>query len=128
MSGFTNLCGPAGGPPLHMNYPAGDVIAGVFGAFSIAAAVARRRGFPDEPPAEIDLSATEALLRILDALPVEHERTGAVRGPAGNRATYTAPSNMYRTLDGVWVTLVASSDPKVRWLIAVYSTLPSLRT
>jgi crotonobetainyl-CoA:carnitine CoA-transferase CaiB-like acyl-CoA transferase len=111
MSGFTNLCGPVGGPPLHMNYPAGDVIAGVFGAFSIAAAIARRRAHPGEAPAEIDLSATEALLRILDPLPVEYERTGEVRGPAGNRATYTAPSNMYRTQDGAWVSLVASSDP-----------------
>jgi crotonobetainyl-CoA:carnitine CoA-transferase CaiB-like acyl-CoA transferase len=111
MSGFANLCGPEGGPPMHMNYPAGDVVAGVFGAFSIAAAVARRRARPDETPAEIDLSATEALLRLLDALPVEHERTGEVRGPSGNRATYTAPSNMYRSADGAWLTLVASSDP-----------------
>jgi crotonobetainyl-CoA:carnitine CoA-transferase CaiB-like acyl-CoA transferase len=111
MSGFANLTGEAGGSPLHMNYPAGDVVAGVFGAFAIAAAVARRATHPDEPPAEIDLSATEALFRILDALPVEHERTGQVRGPAGNRATYTAPSNMYRSADGVWVTLVGSSDP-----------------
>jgi crotonobetainyl-CoA:carnitine CoA-transferase CaiB-like acyl-CoA transferase len=110
MSGFTNLCGVEGGSPMHMNYPVGDVVAGVFGAFSIASAVARRRGFPDEPPAEIDLSATEALLRMLDPLPVEYERTGEVRGPSGNRATYTAPSNMYRTQDGVWLTLVASSD------------------
>lgn len=110
MSGFVNLAGEAGGSPMHMNYPIGDVVAGTFGAFAIAAAVARRRAHPDEPPAELDLSATEALLRLLDALPVEHERTGQVRGPAGNRATYTAPSNMYRTADGTWVTLVASSD------------------
>lgn len=110
MSGFANLAGEAGGSPMHMNYPIGDVVAGVFGAFSIASAVARRRAHPDEPPAEIDLSATEALLRLIDALPAEHERTGTVRGPAGNRATYTAPSNMYRTLDGQWITVVASSD------------------
>ncbi|MFZ4756757.1 MAG: CaiB/BaiF CoA transferase family protein [Burkholderiaceae bacterium] len=110
MSGFAQLAGEAGGSPLHMNYPIGDVIASLFGATSIAAAVARRRAHPDETPAEIDLSATEALLRILDALPVEYERTGQVRGPTGNRATYTAPSNMYRSADGVWASLVASSD------------------
>jgi len=111
MSGFTQLCGEPGGRPLHMDYPVGDVVAGLFGAFAIAAAVARCRAAPQEPPAEIDLSATEALLRLLDALPVEYERTGRIRRPAGNRAGYTAPSNMYRTRDGVWVTLVASSDP-----------------
>jgi crotonobetainyl-CoA:carnitine CoA-transferase CaiB-like acyl-CoA transferase len=110
MSGFTNLCGEAGGQPMHMNYPVGDVIAGLFGAFSIAAAVARQRGDPAAAPAEIDLSATEALLRLLDPLAVEFERSGEARGPAGNRATYTAPSNMYRSRDGVWLSLVASSD------------------
>jgi len=111
MSGFTQLCGEPGGRPLHMDYPVGDVIAGLFGAFGIAAAIARRRAAPHEAPAEIDLSATEALLRLLDPLPVEYERTGHVRRPVGNRAGYTAPSNMYRTRDRVWVTLVASSDP-----------------
>ena len=110
MSGFANLVGAPDGAPQHANYPIGDVMAGVFGAFAIASAVARRRAHPEEAPAELDLSATEALLRVLDALPVEHERTGEVRGRTGNRASYTAPSNLYRTADGVWMSLVASSD------------------
>ncbi|MFM1988620.1 MAG: hypothetical protein RJA99_1577 [Pseudomonadota bacterium] len=110
MSGLAHLVGDPRGAPQHANYPMGDVIAGVFGGFAIAAAVARVRAHPDEAPPELDLSATEALLRVLDALPVEHERTGEVRGRSGNRATYTAPSNMYRTADGAWMSLVASSD------------------
>jgi crotonobetainyl-CoA:carnitine CoA-transferase CaiB-like acyl-CoA transferase len=110
MSGFTHLCGEDGGQPMHMNYPIGDVIAGLFGAFAIAAGVARMRGDPASAPPEIDLSATEALMRLLDPLAVEYERVGETRGPAGNRATYTAPSNMYRSRDGVWLSLVASSD------------------
>ncbi|MEI7446091.1 MAG: CoA transferase [Burkholderiales bacterium] len=110
MGGLAHLIGDPRGAPQHANYPMGDVIAGVFGAFAIAAAVARVRAHPDETPPELDLSATESLLRVLDALPVEHERTGEVRGRSGNRATYTAPSNMYRTADGVWMSLVASSD------------------
>ncbi|HYF58280.1 MAG TPA: CoA transferase [Burkholderiaceae bacterium] len=118
MSGLPQLAGERGGSPLHMDYPIGDVIAGTFGAFAIAAAVARRRAHPDEPPAELDLSATEAILRMLDALPVEHERLGTVRGPTGNRATYTAPSNMYRSADGAWVTIVASSDATWRRICA----------
>lgn len=111
MSGFANLSGEAGGSPLHMNYPAGDVIAGAFAAFAIASAMVKMRGDPRAPGFEIDLSATEALFRMLDPLPVEYEVQGVVRGPAGNRATYTSPSNMYRTRDGAWVSLVASSNP-----------------
>lgn len=110
MSGFTNLTGEAGGLPMHSNFPVGDVVAGVFCAFAIAAEVARLRGHPEETGCEVDLAATEALFRLLDPLAVEHEQLNQVRRPAGNRATYTAPSNMYRTRDGVFVTLVASSQ------------------
>lgn len=111
MSGFTNLSGETDGAPLHMNYPMGDMVAGLFGAFAIASAMAERRlpGNDALPGQEIDLSATEALFRILEPLAVEYEQLGQVRQRAGNRATYTAPSNMYATADGEWVSLVASS-------------------
>ena len=110
MSGFTSLTGEEGGSPLHTNFPVGDAIAGLFTAFSIASEVARLRGDPGAQGVEIDLSATEALFRLLDPLPVEHEQLRLVRQPAGNCASYTAPSNMYQSADGVYFSLVASSD------------------
>jgi crotonobetainyl-CoA:carnitine CoA-transferase CaiB-like acyl-CoA transferase len=111
MSGFTNLTGEEGGSPLHTNFPVGDAVAGLFAAFSIAAEIARLRGDPEALGAEVDLSATEALFRLLDPLAVEHEQLGLVRRPAGNCASYTAPSNMYVSADRVYFSLVASSDP-----------------
>lgn len=116
MSGFTNLAGEPDGPPLHMNYPAGDVMAGLFGAFAIATAAAERRLDSAAPGRDIDLSATEALFRLLEPLAVEYEQLGQIRQRAGNRATYTAPSNMYATADGHWVSMVASSNPIFRRL------------
>jgi len=110
MSGFTNLTGEQGGPPLHSNFPVGDAVAGLFCAFSIASEVARLRGDPGAKGVEVDLAATEALFRLLDCLPVEHEVLGQVRRPEGNRASYTAPSNMYRSRDGRYFSLVASSN------------------
>ena len=110
MSGFTNLTGEAGGPPLHSNFPVGDAVAGLFCAFSIAAEMARLRGDPQAKGVEVDLAATEALFRLLDCLPVEHEMLGQVRRPEGNRASYTAPSNIYRSRDGQYFSLVASSN------------------
>lgn len=110
MSGFTNLTGEAGGSPMHTNFPVGDVVAGVFAAFAISAETARLRADPQARGAEVDLSATEALFRLLEPLAAEYEQLGFVRGPAGNRATYTAPSNLYRSADGVPFSLVASSD------------------
>ena len=111
MSGFTNLTGQPGGPPLHSNFPVGDAVAGLFGAFSIAMEMVRLRSDPTAAGVEVDLAATEALFRLLDPLPVEHEQLGLLRIPAGNRASYTAPSNMYRSKDGVYFTVVASSNP-----------------
>lgn len=112
MSGFANLTGEPDGPPQHMNYPLGDAVAGLFGAFAISAALAERNSIPAEQQkgVEIDLSATEAMLRLLDPLAAEYRFTGEARTRTGSRATYTAPSNVYRTADGQWVTLVGTGD------------------
>jgi crotonobetainyl-CoA:carnitine CoA-transferase CaiB-like acyl-CoA transferase len=116
MSGLTNLTGEAGGPPMHMNFPIGDLIAGLFAAFAIAAEMVRMRSDPQACGTEIDLSATEALMRVLEPLAVEREQLGLVRSRTGNLASYTAPSNMYASADGVYFSLVASSDATWRRL------------
>jgi crotonobetainyl-CoA:carnitine CoA-transferase CaiB-like acyl-CoA transferase len=112
MSGFTHLTGEADGPPQHMNYPLGDAVSGLFGAFAIASALAERNAKPREEQkgVEIDLSATEAMMRLLDPLAAEYRFTGQARSRTGSRAGYTAPSNVYQTADGAWITLVGSSD------------------
>lgn len=116
MSGLADLCGEAEGRPQHMNFPLGDAMAGLFAAFSLAAEARHRQCHPEAPGREIDLSATEALLRVLEPLAVERERTGRARQRTGARASYTAPSNVYQTLDGAWVTLVGTSDAIFRRL------------
>jgi crotonobetainyl-CoA:carnitine CoA-transferase CaiB-like acyl-CoA transferase len=112
MSGFAHLTGEAGGPPQHMNYPLGDAISGLFGAFAIATALAERNALPrdEQKGVEIDLSATEAMIRVLDPLAAEYRFAGTPRTRTGSRAGYTAPSNVYCTGDGAWITLVGSSD------------------
>jgi len=88
----------------------GDAVAGLFCAFSIASEMVRIRSDPQALGAEVDLAATEALFRLLDPLPVEYELLGQIRRPAGNLASYTAPSNMYQSADGQCFSLVASSN------------------
>ena len=118
MGGLAHLTGEAGDKPLHMNFPMGDSIAGLFAAFAIASLAAERARQPDAPGRDVDLSATEALLRVLEPLAAEYEVTQEVRGRSGARATYTAPSNIYATRDGQWITLVGSSDPIFKRLCA----------
>jgi crotonobetainyl-CoA:carnitine CoA-transferase CaiB-like acyl-CoA transferase len=110
MSGLTNLIGTVESGPQHPNIPIGDLIAGLFGAFSISSAIASLRRDPSQGGFEIDLSATEAIFRLLDPLAVEYSLLGTNRTHVGNQASYTTPSNMYKSKDGKWVTLVASSD------------------
>lgn len=113
MSGLTHLSGEPDRPPQHTNYPMGDAISGLFGAFAIAAALVERQSLPIEQQRgqEIDLSATEALFRLLDPLAAEHQFKGQARARSGSCASYTAPSNVYQSADGEWITLVGSSDP-----------------
>ena len=113
MSGFTNLTGEADGPPQHMNYPLGDSIAGLFGAFAISTALAERARMPDSDyhGTEIDLAATEALSRLLDPLAAEMQFMNVVRQRNGSRATYTAPSNVFQSADCKWITIVGTGDP-----------------
>ncbi len=118
MSGLAHLTGEAGGNPLHINFPLGDSIAGLFGAFAIASLAAERARDPQAPGRDVDLSATEALLRVLEPLAAEYECLHEVRGRSGARASYTAPSNIYRTRDDLWITLVGSSDAIFRRLCA----------
>ncbi|RCW63624.1 CaiB/BaiF CoA transferase family protein [Pseudorhodoferax soli] len=112
MSGFANLTGERDGPPQHMNFPLGDAISGLFGAFSIATALVERNAKPrnEQRGVEIDLAATEAMMRLLDPLAAEYVVAGVDRMRSGSRATYTAPSNVYRSADGAWITLVGSGD------------------
>jgi crotonobetainyl-CoA:carnitine CoA-transferase CaiB-like acyl-CoA transferase len=58
---------------------------------------------------EIDLSATEAMFRVLDFLAIEFDQLGIVRTRTGNLNAYSAPSDIYRTRDDRWLALAASA-------------------
>jgi crotonobetainyl-CoA:carnitine CoA-transferase CaiB-like acyl-CoA transferase len=95
MSGFTNLTGEEGGTPLHMNFPVGDAVAGVFAAFSIApksrACAATRRRWAARWTCRRPRRCSACWTRWRWSM----NKLGQVRRPAGNCASYTAPSNMY---------------------------------
>lgn len=108
MGGLTAISGDADRPPMHTGYPIGDPIGGLFGAFAVMAALWRvAQG--DQQGEEIDLSLTEALLRIIEVLAIEYDQLGAVRGRAGNRNAYSAPSDVYLTSDKLYVTVAGST-------------------
>lgn len=110
LSGFAYICGEADGPPIHAGFPIGDSVAGLFGALGILSALYHRLTHRAAPGQEIDLSATEAMFRILDFLAIEYDQLGTVHSRSGNFSQYTAPSNVYRTRDGQWASIAASTQ------------------
>jgi crotonobetainyl-CoA:carnitine CoA-transferase CaiB-like acyl-CoA transferase len=110
MGGLTYITGEADGEPTHPGYPIGDAIGGVFGALGVLAALWKRARDPNAPGEEIDLALTEAVFRLLDVLPVEHDQLGFSRSRIGNANGYSAPAAVYRTRDDRWVTLAGSTN------------------
>jgi len=110
MGGLTYITGEPGGEPMHAGYPIGDAVGGVFGALGIMAALWKRAKDPDAPGEEIDLSMTEATLRLLEFLAIEHDQLGTVRERSGNANQYSAPASVYRTRDDRWVSLAGSTN------------------
>ena len=110
MGGLTYITGEPHGEPVHAGYPLGDAIGGMFGAMGVLAACWKRASDPGWPGEEIDLSMTEAILRILEFLPIEYDQLGAVRERSGNENQYSAPSAVYRTKDGHFVSLAGSTN------------------
>lgn len=108
MSGLTHLIGDADGPPMSPGYPLGDLIAGLFGAFSVMVAL-YKRDVLEGTGQSIDLALYEALFRLMDFDAIQYQQTGAIHTRSGNQVAYVAPSSTYRTADGKYVTMAASN-------------------
>lgn len=113
MGGLTHITGMSDGAPVHPGYPIADAFGGLFGAFSILAAlhgIDRNRTEGEE----IDLALTEATFRLLENLAIEYDQLGQIRERDGNNNQYTAPANVFRTKDNRYVTVTGSTDSMFR--------------
>ena len=109
MSGLTNLIGEPDGPPMSPGYPLGDLIAGIFGSLSVMMAL-YHRDLRDGDGQVIDLALFEAVFRFLDFDPIQYDQMKVVHKRTGNRVAYVAPSSMFKTKDGKYLTLAASTQ------------------
>lgn len=107
-AGLTYITGHADGPPLFAGYAVGDGLAGVFGAFSLSAALLHRERTGEGQL--IDLALYEPMLRIIESLVVDYDLLGIVPGRTGNQNPAVAPSSIYRTSDDRWITIPASTQ------------------
>jgi crotonobetainyl-CoA:carnitine CoA-transferase CaiB-like acyl-CoA transferase len=109
-SGLTYITAEPGGTPIHPGYPIGDPIAGLFGAFGVLVALLHRARNPAAAGQEIDLSCTEAMMRILEVLPIEYDQLAQVHEPVGSGSPYITPGGVFRSADGRWITFAAATQ------------------
>ena len=115
MGGLTHITGDPDRPPVHTGYPLADSIGGLFGAFSICAALLKVVRSERQEGEEIDLAMTEAVLRLLESLPIEYDQLGDARERVGNKNTYSAPSDVYMTSDKRYVSRAGSTNRTFRY-------------
>ncbi len=109
MSGFAAKNGFADKPPALPNLALADMVAGIQGAFAVMVALreVEQRGGVGQV---IDLSLLEPLHAMLGPDAAAWRITGRIPPRSGNRASITAPRNIYATSDGGWVALSASTQ------------------
>jgi len=117
MSGFAAKNGFADKPPALPNMALADMVAGLSGAFAVM--VALREAEKESGAGQvIDLSLLEPLHSILGPDAAQYKITGEVPPRSGNRASITAPRNVYKSSDGKWVALTGSTQDMARRLFA----------
>lgn len=110
LAGFTHLCGEEDGPPLHLGFPISDAVGGLFAALGVLAALYELDRDPGQPGQDIDCSMAEAMLRAMDFVVIQQDQLGIAPKRSGNTNAYAAPSSIFETSDGQWVSVPGSSQ------------------
>ena len=108
MSGFAATTGAADGPPTLPSFPMADMVAAHAGASAVLAAL-RHRDQVSGRGQVVDISLYEPLLSVLGPDAALYAQDGSVRTRQGNRSDNASPRGTYRTRDGRWVALSAST-------------------
>ncbi|GAA0601238.1 CoA transferase [Craurococcus roseus] len=99
-------------PPMYM----ADGYAGLYGA--AAAMIALRHAENGGGGQVIDLSLFDPIFTMMEPQMANWRLTGQVKPRTGSRSTNSVPRNAYRTADGAWVCLSASTQGMTEKLFA----------
>jgi crotonobetainyl-CoA:carnitine CoA-transferase CaiB-like acyl-CoA transferase len=117
MSGFAHTTGAADGPPTLPSFPMADMVAALAGCAAVLAAL-RHRDQVSGRGQVVDISLYEPLLAVLGPDAAGYALDGTVRERRGNTSDNASPRGTYRTRDGRWVALSASTPASARALFA----------
>ncbi|HYB40555.1 MAG TPA: CoA transferase [Candidatus Methylomirabilis sp.] len=114
MSGFMSVNGRDGEEPMRAATPISDLVAGLYGAFGVACALAARRGGRQRGQ-RVESSLVNGLVSMLAYLSAQYFATGQLPARTGNDHPIAAPYGLYRASDGE-VAIAPSTDEVVRRL------------
>jgi len=126
MSGFTHMNAHPAAPPTSPPLALADMIAGVHLALGVMIAL-RGQKRKERGGQELDLSLYEPLFGFMGGDFLVYALSGVCPEPAGNETHFTSPRNSYRTQDGKWVALSASSQATFERLMDLVGH-PELKT
>ena len=116
-AGLTYRTGDPDQPPVFAGYPIADGVTGIYAAFAALLALRQRDRTGEAQLADIPLY--EPLLRMMEDFVVEFGATGESRERQGNQNPHISPNSLYRTRDGRWLALPASTERMWQRLVGV---------
>ena len=123
MSGFMSVTGEPDGAPMRAGPPIADLVAGLYGALGICAALVRRgRTGHGET---VGASLNNGMISMLGFLAANYFATGETPPRSGNDHAIVAPYGLYRTKDGA-VALAPSQEQSYQRLVDALG-MPELR-
>ncbi|MEK9673371.1 MAG: CoA transferase [Rhodospirillaceae bacterium] len=104
-------------PPARVGVSLGDMIAGLYAAVGMLAALYERGKVGPDAHKEgymgrvVDAALTESVFSFLEGCLPEYGKLGKIREPYGSTLPTTAPSDAYMAKTGEWFLIGANSDP-----------------
>lgn len=109
-SGVPSFTGFPDKPPTLPGFPMADSVAATFAAMSAMFAIYHRDQGGGGKGQVIDVSLYEPLFRLVESQVIGYDQLGIVKQRQGNRLAEDSPRNTYRTKDGHWIAISASSQ------------------
>jgi len=109
MGGLSHLTRNSDGPPMSPGYPHGDLIAALFGTYSVMVALCHLDTRVGKEQM-IDLALYGAVFRLPDFDPIEFDQLKSIHTRTGNRVDYAVPSSTFRTSDDKYIFLSISHE------------------
>jgi formyl-CoA transferase len=116
---FGGQCFAAGEPdrpPLHSGLPIGAAAMSLFGALGAVAAVLERDANGSGLGQVVDVAGFEAVLRVMEFLPIFFQQTGFRNERSGSGSSYQVPVATWRTADDKSVTFTGNTNDVVHRL------------